>query len=73
MKLTIKMQNGVMLKNITNIIKNPGFSNYVHWSKGCFLLNDMFWLEAKILNDMGMFWLINLTMIIYLTMCQITT
>jgi len=27
----------------------------------------MFWLEAKVLNDMGMFWLINFIMMTNLT------
>jgi hypothetical protein len=31
----------------------------------------MFWLEAKVQNDMGMFWLINLIMMTDLTICQI--
>jgi hypothetical protein len=33
----------------------------------------MFWLETKILNEMGLFWLINFTMMIDLIICQIAT
>jgi hypothetical protein len=50
------------------LLKLQGFQTmHIDW------ITCMFWLEIKVLNDMGMIWLINLTMMIELIICQIHT